>query len=63
LAIGLVAGLAGAFAAALAIGFAVDFADGLGEVVLGVFVAAGFFVLEAGLAVSFFAGMLWVCSL
>jgi hypothetical protein len=42
---------------------AAGFAAGLGEVILEVFVAAGFFVLEAGLAVSFFAGMLKFCSL
>jgi hypothetical protein len=53
------AGLAGTFATGLAAGFALGFAAGLGEVVLEVFVAAGFFVLEAGLADSFFAGMFW----
>jgi hypothetical protein len=55
------------FAAGFGVGFtevlAAGFAAGLGEVVLEVFVAAGFFVLEAGLAVSFFAGMLKFCSL
>jgi hypothetical protein len=50
--------LAGAFAAGLE--------AALEEVVLEVlvaFVATGFFVLEAALADSFFAGMLSVCSL
>jgi hypothetical protein len=48
------AGLAGVFAA----GLAAVFTAALGGVILEVFVAAGFFVLEAGLADSFFAGML-----
>ena len=61
---------AGFFATALAAGFTGALAAGLvatlEEVVLEVlvaFVANGFFVLEAGLADSFFAGMLSVCSL
>jgi hypothetical protein len=48
------AGFTGIFAEDLGAGFAAV----LGEGVLEVFVAAGFFVLEAGLVGSFFAGML-----
>jgi hypothetical protein len=50
----------------LAGALAAELGAALREVVLEVlvaFVAAGFFVLEAGLADSFLAGMLSVCSL
>jgi hypothetical protein len=40
-----------------------DLVAGLAGDALEDLVAAGFFVLEAGLAVSFFAGMLRLCSL